>query len=82
MTERPVVMTNVGNVTDFLTDKENVLLAEPNNAEDFSEKLRWALTHEDEAREIGKNGKIIAFQSFNANNEAEKIYNTIWGDRH
>lgn len=77
MTERPIVLTRVGAVEDFLTDMDNCILAKPDDVEDFSEKLLWTIENYDKATEIGKNGKLIALKYFNAEIESEKIYHRI-----
>lgn len=78
MTERPVVMTDVGNVTDYLTDRENVILARPNDECDFADNLLWVLDHYEEAAVIGKKGKDVALRYFNSEIEADKIYKRIF----
>ncbi len=78
MSEVPVVMTNVGNVTDYLTDCKDVILAEPDNAENFAEKLMWVIENYREAEKIGKEGKKTALKFFNPEYEAEKILKRIF----
>ena len=79
MTERPVVMTKVGNVEDYLTHQKDAILAEPDNVEDFAEKLEWVIDNYTEASEIGKRGKDTALRHFNPTIEAAKIYNKLFG---
>lgn len=59
-----VVVTDVGEITEFLTDKQNAFIAEPNSAFNFSEKLREALLSE-EREKIGLEGKKLVFNQFN-----------------
>lgn len=59
-----VVVTNVGEITEFLTDNKNALIAEPNSALKFSEKLREALTSQ-RREEIGLEGKKLVYNEFN-----------------
>ena len=59
-----VVVTNVGEITEFLTDKQNAFIAEPNSAFKFSKKLREALLSL-EREKIGLEGKKLVFNQFN-----------------
>lgn len=81
MTERPAILTRVGAVEDFLTDKLDCILAEPDNVEDFAEKLLWIIEHYVEAADIGRRGKETALRCFNSEIEAEKIYRRVWSEQ-
>lgn len=78
MTGRPAVLTRVGAVEDFLQDKHDCILAEPDNIDDFAEKLAWIIENYDEAEKIGKRGQETALRCFNSEIEAEKIFNKIF----
>lgn len=78
LSETPVVVTKVGDIPLFLKDKENAMLAEQRNPEDFSNKMNWLLDHPKEAASIGTNGADLARRSFNPIIEAEKIVNVIF----
>ena len=77
MTGNPVVVTKVGELDSFLQDKESCVFVEPNNPQDFADKLEWVLLHENQAKIIGKKGCEIAEKSFNYLIESQKIVNTI-----
>lgn len=80
MTGNPVVVTRVGELDDFLEDGKSCLFAEPGNAQDFANKLKWVLEHPIEAKAIGANGKKIAEASFNYRIEGRKIADIIKRD--
>lgn len=80
MCERPIVLTRVGAVENYLQDEKNCLLANPDDVESFAKKLIWVIEHNDESIEIGKNGKDAALRYFNSENEALKIYDAIFRD--
>ena len=73
LTANPVVLTNVGDISLFLKDGQSALIAEPNNPQDFAEKLIWTIEHPDEAKKIGENGRQIAIERFNYLTETKKI---------
>jgi serine acetyltransferase/glycosyltransferase involved in cell wall biosynthesis len=64
-TGNPVVITRVGEISDFIKHHDTGLLAYPDNADSFAEQLSWAADHEQEAKEIGHRGKQLAFTAFN-----------------
>ena len=61
---RPVVVTRVGEIGNFLSDGVNGLLADPDDAAAFAEKLIWAAEHPDQAARIGAEGLKSAFKEF------------------
>ncbi len=73
LTGNPVVLTRVGELASFLKDKESAVFAEPNNPQDFADKLCWAAEHIEESRLIGENGKRIAELYFNYIVETKKL---------
>ena len=80
MTERPIVLTRVGAVENYLKDKENCIFATPNDINDFADKLLWTIENNDIAMHIGKKGKEVALKYFNAEIESDKIYNLIYNN--
>ena len=80
LTENPVVVTRVGDIPFFLNHGDNALIAEPQNPQDFSDKLCWLIEHPDEARKIGARGKNVAMNQFNYLIESKKIISVILAD--
>lgn len=77
LTENPVVVTAVGDIPKFLKDGVSALIAKPGDVEDFSSKLIWALTHNDEAARIGHRGYIVAMEKFNSFTETQKMVKSL-----
>ncbi|MEE0235971.1 MAG: glycosyltransferase [Bacteroidales bacterium] len=78
LTGNPVVVTNVGDIPLFLKDGESALMSDPNNVEEFADKLSWALEHPDSAALIGLKGREVALQNFNSDRETQKIISAIF----
>lgn len=78
MSERPVVLTRVGEVQNCLVDKESCVFAKPDSVEDFADKLLWTIDNYETATKIGKNGRLTALNNFDSEKESEKIYNHIF----
>lgn len=64
LTGNPVVVTSVGDVPQFLKDGESAYLVEPDNVEAFALKLEFVLSHPDESKQIGQNGREVALKYF------------------
>lgn len=77
-TGNPVVVTRVGNIDEFLVDKESCLFARPDSIEDFADKLLWLLGNPEKGRKIGARGKLVAEKNFNAYVESKKIEDVLW----
>lgn len=78
LSKNPVVLTDVGDISLFLTDKVSALIVPPNNPTLFAEKLCWAIEHPDKSKNIGLNGFDVAVEHFNAETETNKIINIIY----
>lgn len=78
LSSNPVVVTDTGDISRFLKDKENAMIAKSDSVEDFAEKMEWLFEHPKEALLIGSKGRIVAMESFNANIEANKIVDFIF----
>lgn len=76
-TSNPVVVTRVGEIDAYLTDKHSVFFAEPNNPKDFAEKMFEALTNSLLAEEVGKNGRKVAETVFNYKVQAVRLHNFL-----
>lgn len=63
---RPVVVTRVGEIPDYLQDGVNAWIAVPGSVDSFSEKLREVLALDATARDaIGLKGRDVALSVFN-----------------
>ena len=54
--KKPVVITKVGDIPFYLTDKENAMLAEPDNIESIASKICYLISNPQKAKNIGLNG--------------------------
>lgn len=63
-TGKPVVVTKVGEIGDFLIDGVNCRMAEPDNPQDFAEKMCWVANNSEEALEVGSKGKQLTNKEF------------------
>jgi glycosyltransferase involved in cell wall biosynthesis len=77
-TGNPVIVTDVGDIPLFLTDKKNVYMAPHDNVNAFAEKLIYAIDHPEESKVIGNEGRITAETLFNPQKEIHKIIDSIF----
>lgn len=76
-TGRPVVVTAVGEIPEYLSDGENAYIAEPGNVTSFASKMKYVLDNYDEAIKAGRKGRDLAFSVFNYNIQAKRIIQLI-----
>lgn len=71
-TGKPVVVTKVGEIGDFLIDGVNCRMAEPNNPQDFAEKMSWVAENEEKALALGEKGKQLTNKEFSSLEQCKK----------
>lgn len=76
-TGNPVVVTNVGEIPNFIKHKVNGLLAEPNNPIDFAENLCWIEENFQIAQNIGAKGRELVFDAFSSSAQSQKALKFI-----
>lgn len=73
---KPVCVTNVGEVGNYLKDNESAFIARPGSIDSFSEALVKALTS-DKADVVGTTGKKVALKYFNKDIQAKTFYDFL-----
>lgn len=58
--KKPIVATKAGDIPIYLKDKENAMLAEPDNPESIASKILYLIENPEIAKEIGENGYLWA----------------------
>lgn len=61
----PVVGFDSGGISDWLKNGQNGFLIPWMDIPAMAERIEWLLSHKDEARQMGENGKRMAVKSFN-----------------
>ena len=72
-TGKPVIITDVGEICNFLIDGHNAFVAKPGDVNSFSEKIREVFVDYPKAMEIGKNGERLVDREFNYFKQAVKL---------
>jgi glycosyltransferase involved in cell wall biosynthesis len=76
-TGKPVVVTNSGEISSYLSDLVNARIANTDDIKDFVNKLKWVLDNPNEAKVLGEKGRLVAKAYFDMNVVASKILNKI-----
>lgn len=76
-TGKPVLVTHVGEITDYLQDGINAFIARPGHPEHFAEKIKYMLDHYDTALEVGRRGQHLAQTQFNYVFQGEVLCNWL-----
>lgn len=76
-TGKPVVVTKVGEIPEYLTDNLNAFLSEPDSIDAFAERITFVLANRPHAREVGLKGKEMAFSIFSYIYQAKRAIEFI-----
>lgn len=76
-TGNTVIATNVGDVENYLTDRENAYIVEPNSHLAISDILYHIYSHEKEAVSVGKKGQEVVSKHFSIKGNGHKLYEFI-----
>lgn len=64
-TGKPVIATDVSDINLYLKDKEDIIMAQPSDAESLFKAMEFTYLNYDNCIEIGQNGKRTAKKYFN-----------------
>ena len=76
-TGKPVVVTRVGEIGDYLYDGVNCRMVEPGNPDAFAAAMIWVADNYREAAMIGKNGQILTTTEFSSLEQSKKVISFI-----
>lgn len=71
-TGNPVVVTSIGEIPNFLINKENAILAKPGDSDDFATQLCWVADNYEKAKEIGIKGFLLSNEAFSYKVQSQK----------
>lgn len=73
-TGKPIVVTKVGEIPDYLIDRESAFLSEPDDPKEFARKLIEVLSNYDFALTVGQKGKNVALNTFSYKVQSAKLF--------
>ncbi len=72
-TGRPVCVTKVGEIPNYLEDDVSAFLAEPGDVNSFTDAMDRALSNPEKARKVGLTGREVAKIEFNSEIQAQRL---------
>lgn len=68
MSETPVLLTDVGEISQYFKDNVHLFFAKPEHPTDFAERMAWIIDNYEEARSVALDGKqhIVSMYSHKA----------------
>jgi glycosyltransferase involved in cell wall biosynthesis len=76
-TGNPVAVTNVGEISSYLSDGVNAFVAEPDSVTAFAEKLDYILSNAAIAKKIGLKGREVVLSTFTYKVQSKRIVEFI-----
>ena len=76
-TGRPVCATTVGEIPEYLEDKKSVFFAKPGSVTSFVNSMSNALKNDEQANNVGEQGKKAAELYFNKKTQSKTLYNFL-----
>ena len=72
-TGKPVVVTRVGEIPEYLEDHINAFIAPPGDSAQFAMKMKHVMLNYDEALKIGQAGRQLAQTTFNSTLQGNEL---------
>ena len=72
-TTKPVIATTVGEIPNYLKDRESVFFCKPGDVESLKETLDYALSNPELATKIGIEGRKVAETVFSTNVQSQRL---------
>ena len=76
-TGRPLIVSNVSEVSNYLVDKESAILIKPNSAVEIITALEFVINNKGKALKIGEKGRKVAEKYFNASKISQELYEKL-----
>lgn len=74
---KPVITAGVGDIPEYLKDKEDACVLRPCNSENIAQTVEWLISNPAKARDIGLSGYEKAKRYFNYKEETHKLFEFI-----
>lgn len=70
-TGKPVIVTDVGEISQYLTNNENSFLVQPNDSRHFADKMIWIADNYEQACLVGSKGRELSKMCFSVESQAK-----------
>jgi glycosyltransferase involved in cell wall biosynthesis len=72
-TGKPVIVTKTGDIERYLTDRFSAYLVRPDDVQAFSDTMRYVMSHQQEASQVGLTGRKIAKKIFDTDKNSKRF---------
>lgn len=76
-TGKPVIVTDTGDICEYLKDKVSAYLVLPNDINAFAGVLSYVISNYAEAIEVGQNGRMVAMREFDSKIQGKRLLRFI-----
>ena len=77
LSEVPAIVTNVGEIHLYVSDKDTVFMVEPCNPKAYSETISCILDNYDDAKRVAKRAKKLAIKMYGAREVTAGLYDFL-----
>lgn len=78
-TGKPVILTRVGELSDYLVSMDSCIFCDAGNVNEIAEAMRFVVENNEISRGIGRRGRDVAFSIFNTDNYGEGLISFFSG---
>jgi glycosyltransferase involved in cell wall biosynthesis len=76
----PVLVTQTGDIGQYLFHSQNAFLAKPGDVSDFADKMDYVLSNKEEASAIGLKGQKLAHRDFSYIYQSKRLSHFLQGE--
>jgi len=69
----PVITTGFGEISQYFQDRKDALISDEYDPDHFADKMRFVISNPEEAKRIGRAGKILAERQFNFRTHGQNL---------
>ncbi|NVN94320.1 MAG: glycosyltransferase [Bacteroidetes bacterium] len=74
----PTLITDVGEITKYVKDQENVFICEAENDFKYAEKLNFIINNYDFAKKVALQGKIFLYENYDYKSVGKKLVDFLY----
>lgn len=64
LSNKPAIVTNVGEISNYVKDGYNAYMVEPNNPDEYAKKMDYILSHPKESKEVANRGRAYIMDNY------------------
>lgn len=77
LSKKPAIVTNVGEISNYVKDGYNAYMVEPNNPEEYAKKMDYILSHPKESEEVADRGMAYIMDNYSCEKVSLALINFL-----